>query len=141
MNADMPLIRYRIGDRGTLAGGLETCQCGRTLPVIESVDGRVDDILYTMDGRRIGRLDPLFKGDLPIQEAQIIQEALDCVRVRYVPTPDFRPDHEAVITQRLQARMGRVKVVMEPIAEVPRGPNGKFRAVICKLSRESRNTL
>lgn len=140
MNADMPLIRYRTGDRGTLAGGLETCQCGRTLPVIESVDGRVDDVLYTMDGRRIGRLDPIFKGDLPIHEAQIIQEALDCVRVRYVPTQGFRVDHEAVITQRLQARMGMVNVVMEPIAEVPRGPNGKFRAVISRLPRESRIT-
>jgi phenylacetate-CoA ligase len=138
-NADMPLIRYRTGDRGTLAGELETCLCGRTLPVIRSVDGRVDDILYTMDGRRIGRLDPLFKGDLPIHEAQIIQEALDCVRVRYVPTPNFRSDHEGEIIQRLQARMGKVEVVMEPIAEIPRGPNGKFRAVICKLSQESRN--
>ena len=141
MNADMPLIRYRIGDRGTLGGGLETCQCGRTLPVIESVDGRVDDILYTMDGRRIGRHDPLFKDDLPIQEAQIVQEALDCVRVRYVSSPGFRPEHESVITQRLQARMGMVKVVMERVTEVPREPNGKFRAVICRLSRESRNTL
>jgi phenylacetate-CoA ligase len=89
----------------------------------------------------IGRLDPIFKDDFPIQEAQIIQEALDCVRVRYVPTRDFRPHHESVITQRLQARMGRVKVVMEPIAEVPREANGKFRAVICELSRESRNTV
>jgi phenylacetate-CoA ligase len=141
MNADMPLIRYRTGDRGTLAVGINACRCGRTLPIIESVDGRLDDILYTMDGRRIGRLDPLFKGDLPIHEAQIIQEALDCVRVRYVPTADFRPNHEDLITQRLQARMGRVKVVMEPIAEVPRGQNGKFRAVICRLSKESKNIV
>jgi phenylacetate-CoA ligase len=94
-----------------------------------------------MDGRRIGRLDTLFKGDLPIHEAQIIQEALDYVRVRYVPTPDFGPENESVITQRLKARMGNVKVVMEPIAEVPREPNGKFRAVICRLSRESRNAI
>jgi phenylacetate-CoA ligase len=137
MNADMPLIRYRTGDRGTLAGEIETCQCGRTLPVIESVDGRVDDVLYTIDGRRIGRLDPLFKGDLPIHEAQIIQEALDCVRVRYVPTPDFRPHHEAVISERLQARMGMLTVVMEPVAKVPRGPNGKFRAVISELPRQT----
>jgi phenylacetate-CoA ligase len=141
MNADMPLIRYRTGDRGTLALGTETCQCGRRIPIIESVDGRADDILYTMDGRRIGRLDPLFKGDLPIHEAQIIQEALDCIRVRYVPTPKFRADHESVIIKRLQARMGKVKVVMEPIAEVPRGPNGKFRAVICRLPQEKRNKL
>jgi phenylacetate-CoA ligase len=141
MNADMPLIRYRTGDRGTLASGSETCQCERKLPIIQSVDGRIDDILYTTDGRRIGRLDPLFKGDLPIHEAQIIQEALDCVRVRYVPTADFTPSHESVITQRLQARMGRVKVMMEPIAEVPRGRNGKFRAVISKLSRENPECL
>jgi phenylacetate-CoA ligase len=141
LNVDMPLIRYRTGDRGALTGGLKTCQCGRTLPVIESVDGRTDDALYTTDGRRIGRLDPLFKSDLPIHEAQIIQEALDCVRVRYVPTPKFNPDHESEITQRLQARMGKVKVVMEPLAEVPRGPNGKFRAVICRLSSKSKNIL
>ena len=60
--------------------------------------------------------------------------------MRYVPTPDFGPDHESVIT-RLQARMGRVKVIMEPIAEVPRGPNGKFRAVISNLSKEEREYL
>jgi phenylacetate-CoA ligase len=105
------------------------------------VDGRVDDILYTIDGRRIGRLDPIFKGDLPVEEAQIIQEALDCVRVRYVPTPNFDSDHERVIIQRVQARMGRVKVVMEPIGEVPRGPNGKFRAVISNLSKEEQEHL
>ena len=93
------------------------------------------------DGRRIGRLDPLFKGDLPINEAQIIQEALDCVRVRYVPTADFRSEHESIIINRLQARMGEVKVVMEPVTEIPREPNGKFLAVICRLSKEGRNTL
>jgi phenylacetate-CoA ligase len=138
LNADMPLIRYRTGDRGALAGNVESCQCGRNLPIIQSVDGRLDDVLYTIDGRRIGRLDPLFKGDLPVQEAQIVQESLDQVRIRYVPTSDFRPDHERLIAQRLQARMGKVKVVMEPMSEVPRGPNGKFRAVISKLSEKER---
>ncbi len=138
LNADMPLIRYRVGDRGCLAGSSGVCQCGRALPVIGSVDGRSDDVLYSLDGRRIGRLDPLFKGDIPIHEAQIIQEALECVRVRYVPTRNFRPEHERIITQRLQERMGSVKVVMELITEVPREPNGKFRAVICRISEESR---
>jgi phenylacetate-CoA ligase len=141
LNADMPLIRYRTGDRGTLANGHETCQCGRNLPMIFSIDGRIDDILYTIDGRRIGRLDPLFKGDLPIHEAQIIQEALDCVRVRYVATANFSRDHGNLITQRVQARMGMVKVVLEPVPEIPRQPNGKFRAVICKLSKESKALL
>ena len=136
LNADMPLIRYRNGDRGQLSGEQSTCQCGRTLPVIESIDGRTDDLLYTMDGRQIGRLDPIFKADLPIREAQIVQEALDCVRVRYVPTSGFDAAHEGMIVQRLQARMGDIKVVMEPLAHVPRDANGKFRAVISKLPKK-----
>jgi phenylacetate-CoA ligase len=141
LNADMPLIRYRNGDRGALEGGSEACKCGRTLPVMRAVEGRIDDILYTSDGRRVGRLDPIFKGDLPIHEAQIIQEALDCLRVRYVPNSDFGPDHEIMIAKRLQDRMGMVKVLMERVTEIPREPNGKFRAVICKLSRKSKDSL
>jgi phenylacetate-CoA ligase len=141
LNIDMPLIRYRTGDRGALGGELEVCGCGRALPILASVDGREDDLLYTNDGRRIGRLDPLFKGDLPIQEAQIVQEELNCIRVRYVPAPAFRPHHETVITHRLQERMGMVKVEMEPLNAIPRGPNGKFRAVICNLSKEERESL
>lgn len=134
-NADMPLLRYSVGDRGALVGNPDRCQCGRSLPIIRSVEGRADDAIYTLDGRCIGRLDPLFKGDLPIREAQIVQEAFDCIRVRYVPTPYFRTDHESVIVQRLKARIGNVKVVMESMAEIPRGPNGKFRAVISRLSK------
>lgn len=134
-NADMPLIRYSVGDRGALADNSDRCQCGRSLPIIRSVEGRADDVIYTLDGRCIGRLDPLFKGDLPLREAQIVQEAFDCIRVRYVPTPYFRTDHESIIVQRLKARIGNVKVVMEPMAEIPRGANGKFRAVISRLSK------
>jgi phenylacetate-CoA ligase len=141
LNIDMPLIRYGTGDRGALAGDIETCGCGRTLPILASVDGREDDLLYTNDGRRIGRLDPLFKGDLPIQEAQIVQEELNRLRVRYVPAPDFKPYHETMITHRLQERMGMVKVELESLNAIPRGPNGKFRAVICNLSREERAFL
>jgi phenylacetate-CoA ligase len=136
LNVDMPLIRYRTGDRGALAGGHGPCQCGRTLPTIVKVEGRADNLLYTIDGRRIGRLDPVFKADLPIREAQVIQEALDCLRVRYVPTADFGQDHERAIIQRLKARMGSVEIIMEPVDAVPREPNGKFRAVISNLHKD-----
>ena len=77
LNSDMPLIRYRVGDRGALSARNDACACGRTLPMLSSIDGRRDDVLYTLDGRSVGRLDPVFKGRLPIREAQIIQEALD----------------------------------------------------------------
>ena len=58
-NDEMPLIRYRLGDRGARAPEAP-CPCGRSLAALASVDGRSDDVLYTRDGRSIGRLDPVF---------------------------------------------------------------------------------
>lgn len=140
LNEDMPLIRYRTGDRGALSSKRESCQCGRSMPLLGQIEGREDDVLWTVDGRRIGRLDPLFKDDLPIQEAQIVQEALDRFRVRYVPTSAFRSTHEDEIVKRLRARMGHVHVVLESLDAVPREPNGKFRAVVNSLPTETVNS-
>jgi phenylacetate-CoA ligase len=136
-NADMPLIRYRVGDRAAcLPPHAPSCGCGRTLPRFTHIEGRVDDVLYTADGRLIGRLDPVFKTELPIHEAQIVQERLDLVRVRYVPAPGFDREAARSITSRLQARMGAVEVQLEEVTEIPRGASGKFRAVICALPQE-----
>jgi len=139
VNVAMPLVRYRVGDRGALAADDISCRCGRILPILASVEGRVDDVLYTRDGRRIGRLDPVFKTDLPVSEAQIVQETLDRVRVRYVPAPEFTPDAGHSIVERLQARMGPVHVILEEVSEIPRTANGKFRAVISHISANSKN--
>jgi phenylacetate-CoA ligase len=135
LNADMPLIRYRVGDRGAFPETETACPCGRSLPSLAAVHGRSDDVLQTIDGRRIGRLDPVFKANLPVREAQIIQEALDRIRVRYVPAPEFTPEAGRSIVERLQNRLGPVEVVLEPVAEVPREANGKFRAVVSRLGR------
>lgn len=131
-NPDMPLIRYRTGDRVTLddAG---PCPCRRTLPVLASIEGRVDDVLYTAAGRRVGRLDPVFKQGIPIHEAQIVQEAIDLIRVRYVPAQGFGPATENVIAERLRDRAGPMRVEFESMTAIPRGANGKFRAVVCNL--------
>jgi len=133
LNTDMPLIRYRVGDRATIPAMSRPCKCGRALPVITSIEGRVDDILVTADGRRIGRLDPVFKGPLPVREAQIIQEALDRVRVRYVKAPDYTADAAQSIVNRLRDYVGPMKVLVEEVDFIPRGANGKFRSVICNL--------
>lgn len=136
LNADMPLVRYRAGDRLLLADPVSPCACGRTLPQIASIEGRIDDVLYTSDGRRIGRLDPVFKNQLPVREAQIIQESLTRVRVLYVPDEGFDRNAARSIVEKLQERMGNIEVLLEETREIPRGASGKFRAVICKLPAE-----
>jgi hypothetical protein len=73
-------------------------------------------------------------GPFPSIGVMTPQEALDCVRVRYVPTADFRQNMKGLSS--IDCRQGGgVKVVMEPVTEVPREPNGKFRVVICRLSQ------
>jgi phenylacetate-CoA ligase len=141
LNANMPLIRYRVGDRVTLQGADDCCACGRRLPLLTSIEGRLDDMLFTKDGRRIGRLDPVFKAQLPVHEAQIVQETLDRIRVRYVPTADYTPAAGRSIANRLRSRIGNVQVVMEQMEELPRSANGKFRAVVCDLPAELKASL
>jgi phenylacetate-CoA ligase len=139
VNADMPLIRYRVGDSGKLSTA--KCKCGRTLPLVEKIEGRSDDLLYTSDGRRIGRLDPIFKGGLPVREAQIIQESLAELKVLYVPDANFHRDALNELTERIRERMGDVEVDYKEVSEIPRTSRGKFRAVVCKLPAEQRRDL
>jgi phenylacetate-CoA ligase len=140
LNADMPLIRYKVGDRSRIMETFENCSCGRTLPVISPVEGRTNDVLITRDGRRVFWLNPVFYG-LPVREAQIIQDECDRLKVRYVPAPDSTSETERSIIERLQERLGKMEVTMEAIDAIPRGPNGKFRAVVCNLSAEERQNL
>jgi phenylacetate-CoA ligase len=141
LNPDMPLIRYRVGDRGILPAPETMCECGRSLPLLTEVEGRIDDALYTRDGRRVGRLDPVFKANLSIREAQIIQEKLNQLRVRYVPTSEYTGEAGEALIKRLRARMGEIEVILEPFDEIPKGANGKFQAVICNLSTQERQFL
>ena len=131
INADMPLIRYAVGDRGALASGEEPCACGRALPRLDRIEGRSDDVLITPEGRLVGRLDPVFKADLPIREAQIIQESRHRVRVKIVPAAGLEAKHLRLVQQRLQERLGSsIEVVVETVSEIARGAGGKFRGVV-----------
>jgi hypothetical protein len=59
------------------------------------------------------------------------------VRVLCVPADGFTAQTAGEIAQRLQERLGDVQVVVEEVAEIPRGPNGKFRAVVSKVDQHS----
>lgn len=136
LDPDMPLIRYRLGDRGRLAEDLPACSCGRTLPRIAAIEGRSSDRLITPDGRRVYWLNPVFYG-LPVREAQIVQDSLDWVRVIYVPAPGFTSSHAGTIVERLWARLGRMTVTLEQVARIPRGVEPKIRPVICRVTPDA----
>ncbi len=135
LNRAMPLVRYRTGDAAVRGAG--ACPCGRPLPILRRIEGRVDDLLWTRDGRAIGRLDPVFKGVENVVESQIVQEAADRIRVRLVPAARYRDEDGRRIAANLKERMGDVQVTVDIVPRIER-VNGKFRAVICLLPQRGR---
>jgi phenylacetate-CoA ligase len=132
LNDGMPLIRYEVGDR--LSGSAEpvACPCGRGLPIMRDVLGRSNDMVRTPDGRKVFWLNSAFY-DLPIREAQVIQETADRLRVLAVPGPAYTSETTEQLVQRLIQRVGRMRIDVELVELVPRKSNGKFRGVVSML--------
>ena len=133
-NRAMPFLRYRTGDIATLLKR-ETCACGRARPLIERIDGRLEDYVITPEGRRIGRMDHVFKEATEVREAQIFQPSIDELVVRIVPGSDYGPDAEDRLTREMRTRVGdQIQIRFELRESLPREPNGKFRAVASALA-------
>jgi phenylacetate-CoA ligase len=139
INIDMPLIRYRTGDRLALEPEDRTCACGRLLPLARAVEGRTDDVVVTSDGRLLGRLDPLFKAGLPIREAQIIQRRLGHLEVRFVPAGEFTAGHLQALQNRFHDFLGPMELTFLSTDEIPKNQNGKFRSVISTVKGSQPN--
>jgi phenylacetate-CoA ligase len=136
-NTLQPLIRYRIGDSARWAVD-QDCPCGRPLPILEGVDGRVEDICFTADGRRIIRFDTVFKGVANIHQAQVIQEAIDLFTITVVPADGFGDHDTEQIQKNMRLHVGDVRVTVRCVDDIPRTEGGKFRAVLCRLSPEDK---
>jgi len=131
-NMAMPFIRYRIGDTAVPKDGV--CPCGRGGILVERITGRIEDVIVTADGRYMSRLDFVFKGLPSVEEAQMIQETPDNLRLRIVRRPAYTEQDTAKILSNLQERLGTyLKVDLEFVERIPRTSNGKFRYVISKV--------
>lgn len=136
-NLAFPLIRYDIGDTVRLAAD-PVPRCGRGGILVDRVLGRVEDYVLTPDGRLVGRLDHLFKDSAHVLEAQVVQERLEEVRLRIVPDAGYSAADEAALLAEARLRLGpAVRVAVERVERIPRGPTGKFRFVVSTLDRQA----
>jgi phenylacetate-CoA ligase len=121
-------FRYRIGDIGTLCK--QPCPCGRPGESFFDVEGREDDFVMTPDGRLVGRLDHIFKGQAEIAEAQILQNRKEAIKVLVVPRLHYRKSSERHLLTAIRDRLGdEIDIEIETVSEIPREANAKFRAV------------
>jgi len=135
----MPLLRYRVGDRGAISHG---CGCGRESQIFSSLEGREDDWIVLPSGKvRSARSINLMDDIRGFGEYQIVQEQRDCFVFRYSPLGGPLDERtRAEITRRIKAGcLGEpVRVEFEE-AKPRRGAAGKIRTVISKV-RMARDT-
>lgn len=135
LNDVMPLIRYRVEDMA--ASIAEPCPCGRGLPMMGRVAGRVADFLLREDGTRVAGIS-LIENTLTkipgIEQMQILQEQIDRIVVKIVPDrghADARPE----LLRYFEVTFPGSRVEVETVAAIPREPNGKYRFSVCRVAQ------
>jgi phenylacetate-CoA ligase len=135
-NYAQPLLRYNTRDRAIAAGGGRTCTCGRTLPVIERIVGRIDDCLRTRDGRRYSGMSFAFFGRRGIRKARLVQESFETVTVQLVVTPDFDERESALLLEALERKVDhKIKFRPRIVDDIVQETSGKFKFVVSRLDR------
>jgi phenylacetate-CoA ligase len=137
LNFAQPLIRYRTGDQAVMSP--DPCPCGRDMPVLRELVGRLEDTVIGPDGREMVRFHGIFVGLPNVRQGQIIQETLTHFHLRLVVEPGFNDEDRHTISQRFEERLGRVELTYEYLERIDPTERGKFRAVISKVQRKSSN--
>ncbi len=127
------LLNYQLGDRVTLA--TEPCPCGRTLPTIETLDGRSEDLILRPGGELAHEsviLSQLY--DAPgLLLLQLEQLAMQEFVLRVVSRRDVEwAETERYLDRTLRAVLGtgdEVSLTIERVDDIPLEPSGKFKAI------------
>lgn len=130
-NYPMPIIRYKIGDKGIL--DCSDCKCGRKLWKLKSVYGRNVDFIHMPTGKLISPYEIMsFLNLLNVAQFQIIQEDLYNITIKCVNTL------ESGTLDKIKSKMEQLtdsimNINFEFVDTIPADVSGKYRAIILKI--------
>ena len=125
-NFATPLIRYEIGD---YAEAGKPCSCGRGLPVLSRILGRVRNMLTLPNGDQLWPSFPskLFLAIAPVKQLQLIQRRLDEIEVRLAVDGTLSGEQEERLREALNTRLGHpFNYRFTYVDEIPRSASGKY---------------
>ncbi|HLG69308.1 MAG TPA: hypothetical protein VK009_02665 [Chloroflexota bacterium] len=127
-NRAAPLIRYVTGDLGVAPGASDRCACGRGLPLISSVQGRINDVFVLPGGKKLvsHMWHELFHQPF-VNQFQVVQHRRDLVQVDVVLAGQPREVEYLALKARVHAALPGCDVTWREVSHVEPGPGGKFR--------------
>jgi phenylacetate-CoA ligase len=132
-NFAMPLLRYAIGDYAKVGA---PCPCGRGLPVLDRVQGRVRNMLTTPDG---GRYWPSFgsrrfREIAPIRQHQFVQKTLQRLEARMAVERPLTPEEEAALRAHILTRLpAAFEIDFVYVDEISASAAGKLENFISEI--------
>jgi phenylacetate-CoA ligase len=136
INFAMPLIRYKIGDRGVLSPD-STTPSGLRGQILRKVSGRNVDMFKCRDGTLIDGeyfTHILYFRDW-VRKFQFIQKDFDMVAVNMVKADGKVPDGDLEdITGKIQVLLGKgCRVEYSFVEDISPSPSGKYRYTISEV--------
>lgn len=137
LNYGMPFIRYKIEDVGAFSE--EKCPCGRSLPLLKNVTGRVTDFLITPENVMVSgaSLTIYLVASTPgVRQAQIIQNRKDQILLKIVRGSQFDNHSIEFLKNKLPEFFGPTMTYeFRFVEEIPKTSSGKYRFSICNVQK------
>jgi phenylacetate-CoA ligase len=134
-NRGMPLVRYQVEDVGVISS--RDCTCGRGMPMLERIEGRVADFLRATDGTLVAGVSLVERTltHIPgLAQMQLVQESTTTVEVNRVKALGHTPLADADLRRELQSVLGAdMKVLIRDVPQIDQEKNGKYRFSICRI--------
>lgn len=134
-NFAMPLLRYEIGDYAEVG---EPCPCGRGLPVLKRIAGRVTNMAVDPTGRRFwpGLRASFLTRIAPFRQLRLVQHDVATIELCYVLERDLTTEEQAAASRALADMLGYpFRVRFSRVPSLPRGPGGKYEDFVSLLER------
>ena len=129
-----PLIRYRTMDLATAAG--EPCSCGRSYPILERVEGRVQDFIVTGKGELLSGIAMNIDTDAfdNVKQFQFYQEKIGEVILNIVRKPAFSKQDAEYLYREVSRSCGDdVRITIRYVDNIPLTARGKYRYFVQDL--------
>lgn len=130
MNYAMPFLRYRQEDMAALSQP-GRCECGRELPMLERISGRLNDVIVTAGGRRI--MPEYFyltiREITGLNQFQVAQVSADKLKVLFTPGPDFDESKLAEVKKEYDRYFTDMEVAWERVDRIDK-ISGKHRHIM-----------